>query len=123
MEAEAVLAILAIVESGRVELLSSEALRFEIGRIPDAERQVKALDILELARQTIEVGDEIETQAADLVKSGIRPMDALHLATAAWTKADFFCTCDDKLLKKSKQLKGLSVRVVSPLELIAEVTP
>jgi predicted nucleic acid-binding protein len=70
----------------------------------------------------LELTDEIEAQAATFVKAGIKPMDALHLASAARTKADYFCTCDDKLLKKSKKLKSLDTRVVSPLELIAEVT-
>jgi hypothetical protein len=36
---------------------------------------------------------------------------------------NFFCTCDDKILKKAKRLKGLATQVVSPLQLIAEVTP
>ena len=64
---------------------------------------------------------EIETEAASLVQRKIRPLDALHLAFASYTNADYFCTCDDKLLKKSKRLTDLSVKVVSPLELIAEV--
>lgn len=45
------------------------------------------------------------------------------LASVSQTKADFFCTCDDKLLKKSRRLKTLETNVVSPLQLIAEVTP
>jgi len=73
IEAEAVLTILRLVESGQVELLSSEALEY--------------------------------------------------VAFASWGQADYFCTCDDKLLKKSKRLKTLATRVVSPLELIAEVAP
>jgi hypothetical protein len=49
-------------------------------------------------------------------------LDACSLPAASWTKADYFCACDDKLLKKSKKLKTLATKVVSPLELIAEVT-
>ena len=123
VEAEAVLTILELVESGHLELLSSEALQFEIDRTPDADKKASAQEILELASQTIELIDEIEAHADSLVKTGIQPMDALHLATASWAKADFFCTCDDRLLKKSKRLKSLAVAVVSPLQLVAEVTP
>ena len=52
---------------------------------------------------------------------GLRPLDALHVAFASWAKAEYFCTCDDRLLKKSKRLKTLTTKVVSPLELIAEI--
>jgi predicted nucleic acid-binding protein len=57
------------------------------------------------------------------LKRKIRPLDALHLAVASWAKADYCCTCDDKLLRKSRRLTGLGVKVRSPLELIAEVAP
>jgi predicted nucleic acid-binding protein len=69
------------------------------------------------------VTDEIEAHADALVKTGIKPLDALHLATASAAKADYFCTCDDQLLKKGKKLKNLQTKVVSSLEVIAEVTP
>ena len=79
--------------------------------------------MLKLASQVLELVDEMEVQAETFVKAGIKPMDALHLASASWTKADYFCTCDGKLLKKSKKLKTLNTKVVSPLQLIAEVAP
>jgi predicted nucleic acid-binding protein len=123
VEAEAVLTILNLVESGDLELLSSEVLQFEIARIPDMQRQAMARETLTLAIQELKLIDEIEAQAAVFVKAGIKPMDALHLASASWAKSDYFCTCDDKLLKKSKKFKTLNTKVVSPLQLIAEVTP
>lgn len=123
VEAEAVLTILRLVESGQVEMLCSEALLFEIERIPDAERQARARDILEMASDTMELTDAIARQAHSLVQSGLRPLDALHLSFASCAKADYFCTCDDKILKNAKRLKTLAVKVVSPLELIAEIAP
>jgi predicted nucleic acid-binding protein len=123
VDAEAVLTILDLVESGSLELLSSDALKFEIDRTPDADRKASAREMLKLANETVELEAEIEAHAESLRKAGIKPLDALHLAAASWAKADYFCTCDDRLLKKSKKLKGLAVEVVSPLELVAEVTP
>ena len=67
--------------------------------------------------------DQLQAELKAKVKAGIKPMDALHLASASWTNADYFCTCDDKLLKKSKKLKTLATKVVSLLQLIAEVAP
>jgi predicted nucleic acid-binding protein len=122
VEAEAVLTALTLVESGDLELLSSDALQFEIGCIPDGQRQARAQEMLALARDFIKLNDAIESGAAEFVEAGLRPVDALHLSSACEAKADFFCTCDDKLLKKAKKLKGLTIKVVSPLELIAELT-
>ena len=121
IEAEAVLTILRLVESGDLELLSSEALVFEVDRMTDVERQTRARDMLKLASETMELVDEIEAHADDLVHEGLRPLDALHVAFASRAKAEYFCTCDDRLLKKSKRLKTLATKVVSPLDLIAEI--
>src|SRR5579862_8030315 len=79
VEAEAVLTILALVESGDVELLSSEVLEFEVANTPDVRRQARAREILKLASQVVNLTDEIESQADSLIKTGIRPIDALHL--------------------------------------------
>ena len=46
LEAEAVLGILSLYESGEIELISSEALLFEIGRNPNMTRQEYALETL-----------------------------------------------------------------------------
>ncbi|HSK78257.1 MAG TPA: PIN domain-containing protein [Thermoanaerobaculia bacterium] len=58
-----------------------------------------------------------------LVSSGIKPLDALHLATAEKAEADLFCTCDDRFLKRARAVGAPLPRIVSPLELIAELTP
>jgi len=48
-------------------------------------------------------------------------LDALHLASAEIGHADYFCTCDDKLLKKAVSMQDLKTRFVSPIELIKEI--
>jgi hypothetical protein len=123
IEAEAVLTILRLVESRHLELLSSEVLRFEIDFIPNQYRKVQANEMLKLAAHVIELNDEIEAQADSFVNAGVKPLDALHVASASWAKAQFFCTCDDKLLKKLHDLNNLATKVVSPLQLVAEVAP
>jgi hypothetical protein len=114
--------ILQLAEAGDIELLSSEVLQFEIDRIPDAQRQVSAKRMLTLASEPIVLTDAIEVQAAAFVEQGIKPIDALHLASACSANASFFCTCDDRLLKKSKGLKDVAIHVVSPLQLLTEVS-
>ncbi len=45
-------------------------------------------------------------------------MDSLHLAVAEKANVDYFCTCDDKFLRRAKAIPDLRTVVVSPLELI-----
>ena len=52
----------------------------------------------------------------------MKPLDALHLSSAVETEADFFCTCDDRLLRRARAADTGRTRVVSPLELVTEVS-
>ena len=121
VEAEAVLVILALCESDRLKLISSDVLLFEIGRIPDQDRKDDALAILKIAKEAVELTPEIEALARKLGASGLKPLDALHLAFASVSKVDYFCTCDDKFLKKAKSFDRLNIKVVSPTEMVMEL--
>ena len=115
------LTIIALCESGQVKLISSDALLFEISRIPDKNREDDALAILEIAEETLELTSEIEKLARRLGASGLKSMDSLHLAFAIDSKVDYFCTCDDKFLKKARNLSVLDIKVASPTELVMEL--
>lgn len=121
VEAEAVLVILALCESGHLKLVSSAALLFEISRIPDQVRKDNALALLRMAGETVELTTEVEALARKLEVAGVKPLDALHLASAGVAKTDYFCTCDDKLLKKAGGLEGLGLMVISPTDLVMEL--
>lgn len=121
VEAEAVLVILAMCESNQVTLISSDVLQFEIGRIPDQSRKEESLEILKIAKKKVGLTQDIELLARRLQASGVQPLDALHLAAAALSKADYFCTCDDKFLKKARKYEGLDIAIVSPAELVMEL--
>ncbi len=121
VEAEAVLNILALCASGLFVLVSSDALLLEIGRIPDHSRKTDALNVLNIAKETVELTPEIETLARRFGTSGLKTLDALHLAFASTSEVDYFCTCDDKFLKKAKRFSNLRTKVVSPTELVMEL--
>ena len=123
VETEAVLAILASVQAGDVLLLGSEALDYEASRIPNDERRSQVAAILALANEYVEMTQGVEKLAESLEKEGIFPMDAVHVALASTAGADFFCTCDGKLLRKKHVLSELECPVVSLLDLAAEVLP
>jgi predicted nucleic acid-binding protein len=77
--------------------------------------------ILKIAKETVELTPDVEALARRLEVSGLKPLDALHLAFASASKVDYFITNDDKLLKKARRLDELNIKVVSPTELVMEV--
>jgi predicted nucleic acid-binding protein len=121
LEAEAILDVLAMCEGGQVSIIGSEVLQFEIERIPDPVRRAQAYEALSKATRYIDMNDAVVERAALLQRSGIRPLDSLHLASAIEAKADYFCTSDDQLLRRAKTSATEKTKVVSPLELIMEL--
>lgn len=113
VEAEAILG---------VELLCSATLMFGLERNPHPVRKEYALKVLAKAAVLIPTDSQLEEHARRFQAEGIKPVDALHLASAVVAKADYFCTCDDRFLTRAEALNTGQTRVVSPMELITEVT-
>lgn len=122
LEAEAVLGVLALCETGEVSLVSSDVLVLENDRNPQAKRKAFVAGILEQAASIIEVNQVIGMRAKELEKRGFKAFDALHIACAEAAKVDYLCTCDDRMLKKARRQADLSVKVVAPLDLAQELT-
>ena len=57
----------------------------------------------------------------DFTEFEVKPIDALHLASAEALEADFFCTCDDNFLKKAREIDDIGIKAVSILELLQEL--
>lgn len=120
-EAQAVHGIIKLVEKGTLELLGSDALLIEHAPNPHPTRREVTERILSLARHVIALTPAVEARAAGYRRSGMKPMDAMHLASAVEARVDFFCTCDDRLLRRARVAETGLTRPVSPLELIEEV--
>ena len=121
LEAQAVLGVLAFCESGKADVIASDALVFESDANPDAVRRDFANQAIAKSAHFIQTTLQIKAKAQTFVDAGIKPLDALHLASAIAAKADFLCTCDDRFLKKARLLDTRPTKNVSPLELVSEV--
>ena len=121
VESEAVLAILALCESGvvRVGVLRRPRVRGRPEPAPD--RKAYAGDVLRRARRFVKLSPEVEERARTYNAAGLKPLDALHLSCAVEAGADDFCTCDDRLLKRARAIHSGPPKVVAPLELIREI--
>jgi predicted nucleic acid-binding protein len=122
MEAEAMLNILALCESGYAELLTSDTLVFETEQNPHPVRKQYVFGVLAMAKQFILTDSQVEARARAFHATGIKPLDALHLASAVAARADYLCTCDDQFLRRAKATDTRPTQVVSPLELVTEIT-
>src|SRR5581483_11119242 len=121
LEAEAVLGILGMCESGQAELISSDALEYETGENFYPLRQSYAFGVLAKASRVVRLSAAIEDRAGELNAAGFKPLDALHLASAGAAGVDYFCTCDDRLWRRARAGHPGLPRVVTPVELIAEI--
>jgi predicted nucleic acid-binding protein len=122
MEAEAILSILALCASGYATLLASDALVFETVQNPHPIRKQYAFGVLAMATQFVLTDSHVEARARVFHTIGIKPLDALHLASAVEAQADYLCTCDDRFLRRAKATDTRPTQVVSPLDLVAEIT-
>jgi predicted nucleic acid-binding protein len=121
LEAEAVLAILALCEQQTLTLVVSTVIAFETSRNPHPQRQTFAQAIIAQAPEYITLTQTIEHRATTLEQLGVKAVDALHWATAEAADVNYFCTCDDRFYRKIKTLPALTLRMVTPLELAQEV--
>lgn len=121
LESEAVLGIITFCDIGQAELLSSEVLLYEGEQSSLPVRKEHTLSVLEKAKNVLVVTEKEISRAAEIMQVGVKPLDALHLALAESGNADYFCTCDDKLLRNTKKVKDLSVKVVNPVDLVQEI--
>ncbi len=97
-EANAFLEIIAEVRNGKLILLGSDILDFEVHNVLDEEKRVKIEDYLNLCHQQIENSEEILTLGKQIqVNCQLRARDALHIASAIIGQSRYFLSCDKKV--------------------------
>jgi predicted nucleic acid-binding protein len=84
-------------------------------------RKEHTLAVLAKAKSVLNVTAKEKLRAVEIMKAGIKPLDALHIALAESGNADYFCTCDDKLLRNAKKVKDLAIKVLNPVDVVQEI--
>lgn len=121
LEAEAVVEILELVEAGDIDLLNSTVLEYELHKCADSERVEYGTRVLSLAKRKTTLSERVVSEAKKFEGKGVKAIDALHLAAAEVSEADYLCTCDDNFLKKAQQLSQIEVCVISPTDFVEEI--
>jgi len=121
LESEAVLQVLERIQLGSLKLVKSMALELEIGDIPHGERRYFCEVLLAQVAENLEMNDEVEKLAIAYTSAGIKPLDALHLAYAVGYEINYFCTCDNRFLRKALEIKTGLTKVFSVVNLIQTI--
>jgi hypothetical protein len=121
VEAEAVLGILEMAQSGRLEIVDSDIIDDELWQMPDNEKRGKVELLLTIASSHVALTQAVEQRAMELQKRNFTPLDALHLASAESAFVDFFLTTDDDLIHRSRRA-DLKVKVENPAKWLIQET-
>jgi hypothetical protein len=105
LETEAIELILNGVVLARVNLLWSDAIEIENSQNPFEERRAGIARWKEFASITIENTAAVRMRAKVIATRGVKPLDALHIASAVEGSASHFLTVDDGILKKRDRLR------------------
>ena len=120
IETQIFIVLLLMVAQGHIELINSFALAFENSRNPNFENRLKISDLLKYSSKYIPFDEDIMNRASMYEQMGLNGMDAVHVACAEKARADFFVSCDDRLLKKLEQTGSVGVPFCSLISVISQ---
>ena len=116
LEAQAKLFIQKQIVDGKIDLIYSFISVYENSQNPFLIRKNAIFDFFSNA--VLYVNDanmeKIKLRAAEIMKTGIKAKDALHLSCAVEGKADYFITTDVRLLKYSSE----EVKIINPVDFV-----
>ncbi len=81
--------------------MGSEAIDYEIFRIPDDERKKGVKVLAAISKDKVTVDEGILRRASELENIGLKAIDSLHLACAE-KSVEVMLTTDDEIEKKVK---------------------
>jgi len=122
-ETDALHRILSLADEGKIEIIGSGVVLFEVSMIDVAEKRdaISAL-IRKSANMFAEVTEEAERLAVDLTnKCKLDSVDSAHIATAVRGNAGVFLTTDDEILDKKDCISKFGIVVKNPADYIKVV--
>lgn len=107
------------VRDGRLDLVVSGFLYYENGRKkdPDVRERIARYMDENIAIYIEDDDPRLDNLIEEIVSTGIKPMDASHLAAAIVAGCDYFITTDDRILKYTTD----KIRIMNPIPFVLEV--
>ena len=114
LETEAKLYVQELIRQGKLMLLWSFVLDYENGANPFEEVRNRIAEWKKLACADCGLSREIADKASELMKFGLRQMDASHVACAIHLGADCFLSTDKKILNK----QIAEIEIINPIDFV-----
>lgn len=118
LETQALRTILQLIEDGPLELVGSSVLDYENSRNASPPRRHWVRQCLQLAKTHQPLHNATIQRAKMLEQTGIKQVDALHIASAETAECEVFLACDDRLLRRYQG----PVRALNPVNFVLEIT-
>ena len=118
LETEAKLHVQDLMHLRVVEYAWSDVLDYEVGNSPYQDQIADIMRWKLWATIDIPLDYVLINRGAQIMTSGVKQMDALHLACAEAAGCDWFLTTDGGILKKIRTLGNL--RIANPIDFIME---
>ena len=116
LQTEAKLHVQHEIRQGGLALVWSAVMDLENDANPDIERRNAIAAWKSVASVDVELLPEVESTAEELARAGIKPMDALHVASALAAGAAWLLTTDKGLLGKMKS--DTRIQVADPVDFV-----
>ena len=107
LEAEAKMYVQRMITDKKLNLVYSFISEFENNNNPHSVRKSSIFDFFKNAA-------EVTALAAEITATGVKKMDAYHVASAIIGKADYFLTTDKRVLKYSTE----KIQIMNPLDFV-----
>jgi predicted nucleic acid-binding protein len=123
LEAEAVLIILSNISVQKWELVGSDIVDFEVSKIKDGERAKKVKIITQKILKKQKLTADIIQRAKSIEQKGLKPLDAMHIASAEVIQAEYFLTTDDDIVRKCQNHPEIfkKIKIRNPIVFLTEV--
>ncbi|MBI5049245.1 MAG: PIN domain-containing protein [Deltaproteobacteria bacterium] len=120
LETIAIFSILQKIKNKELKLIWSFMIDYENSLNPYDDVRQEIEMAASLAFKSITPDEAILNAAKEFESNGIKPRDSIHLACALNGKAEYFLTCDDKLIKRASAL-DMNIKVINPLRFIEDM--
>ena len=116
LETVAKLAVQLLMATHALEYAWSDILTYEVTQNPVRRRRRLILSWKENAVADVVSDEDVLARGKEFQQLGVKPKDALHLASALRAGCDWFLTTDRGILNKVEEIEGM--RVANPIDFI-----
>ena len=99
LETQAKLFIQTLIKNSKLDLIYSYVCFYENYINPFENKKLSIFEFSQNAKYVVTENNNILLKSNEIIKLGIKPIDALHLSCAIDARANYFVTVDDVILK------------------------